>query len=130
MDRQPATFDEAAAAVAAADHRSEVRIVADAIHAAAYLIPGRLLGRLNREPLRRAVAARLARDSLALLHLAGGTARDVVDAACATELYGRPDDDPRTVADRASAYAAGRAAARPDPFRDPAFLDAEHTDDD
>jgi hypothetical protein len=138
MDRQPATFDVAAAAVAAADRRSEARIVADAVHSAGYLIPTRLPGRL-----RRGVAARLVRDGLALLHLAGGGPTDVLEAAVDLDLYRRPDDDPRAVADRAAAHAAGRAAddqsaspelpaagARPDPFRDPAFLDAEYTNDD
>lgn len=109
MDRPPATFDDAAAAVAAADHRTGGRIVADAVVAAGYLVPGRLVtaGEIG---VRRLFAARLVRDGLALLHLAGGGSIDVLQAAVDLDLYRRPDDDPCTVADRAAAHATGRAA--------------------
>jgi hypothetical protein len=70
MDRQPATWDDAVNAVAVIDHRHDGRIVADAVHAAGYLVPGRLAGGVDDQDRRRQFAACLVRDGLALLLLA------------------------------------------------------------
>jgi hypothetical protein len=110
MDRQPATWDDAVNAVAVIDHRHDGRIVADAVHAAGYLVPGRLAGGVDDQDRRRQFAACLVRDGLALLLLAGGGPRDVVDAVFLLHLYRSPGEDPRAVGDRAAAHAAGCAS--------------------
>jgi hypothetical protein len=96
MDRHPTTLDDAADVIASTDRRSDARLAADVVQAAVYLVPGRCDVRE-----RRAAAARLVRDALALLAATGGTADDVNAAAHLARLY-RPGSgaDDRTVGDR------------------------------
>jgi hypothetical protein len=96
MDRQQpvASLDDAYDTLRRIDRRTEARLAADVVHAAAYLIPGRCDPRQ-----RRAAAARLVRDALAVLAAVGGTVEDVVDAARLMELYGGSGGGP-TVGER------------------------------